>query len=134
MSSSVPPRFLDLYRASNRPNGDFINVMGVVTEFLPPRKSRGSDWTCTFSLSDITLGMIGVMGDEGLKVRYFSLDVAALPSIQGTGDVVVLRDVENVQAPGPDHSHVKQEQQVVRHPGYVYTDNLSSKRGSEFKE
>ncbi len=89
MASQLPPRFVDLYKASTRAATD-INIMGVVTDYMPPKPTRQADWMCTFSIADRTLGGIGQQGSEGLKVRFFKAP-NEMPPIQGTGDVVVLR-------------------------------------------
>lgn len=95
MEASVPSGFTDLYTASNRHNVD-LNLMGVVTDYLPPTRSRGTDWMCTFTIADSTLGG----GDDGLKVRFFKPAQTELPRIQSTGDVVVLRNVKVKQWSG----------------------------------
>ena len=95
MEPAVPSGFTDLYKASNRHNVD-LNLMGVVTDFLPPSRSRGTDWMCTFSIADSTLGGY----DDGLKVRFFRPTETELPRIQGTGDAVVLRNVKVKQWSG----------------------------------
>ena len=51
---------------------------------------------CTFSIADSTFGDYG----DGLKVRFFRPVEAELPRIQGTGDVVVLRNVKVKQWSG----------------------------------
>lgn len=86
MASAIPSGFVDIFTASNRLNTS-VSIMGVVTDVLPPSRSRGTDWICTFSVADSTLG-----GDydQGLKVRFFKPVESELPKIQGTGDVVVL--------------------------------------------
>ena len=68
--------------------------MGVISDFLPARKSSGTDWTCTFSVADRTYGCIGEVGQEGLKVRFFKKLQIELPQIWGTGDVVILRNMK----------------------------------------
>jgi len=88
MASGLPAGFVDLQTASERLNQD-LNIMGVVVDFLPPTRSRGTDFMSTFSLADSTLGAY----DDGLKVRYFRPMESEHPSIQGTGDVVILRTV-----------------------------------------
>lgn len=95
MEAAVPSGFTDLYKASNRHNAD-LNLMGVVTDFLQPSRSRGTDWMCTFTIADSTLGVDG----DGLKVRFFRPTQTELPCIKGTGDVVVLRNVKVKQWSG----------------------------------
>ena len=89
MDSGLPAGFVDLQTASNRHNEE-LNIMGVVVDFLPPSRSRGTDYMSTFSLADSALGGY----DDGLKVRFFRPMESEHPSIQGTGDVVILRAVK----------------------------------------
>ena len=93
--TSVPPGFIDLYSASTRLNTN-VDIMGVVTDTLPANKTRGTDWTCTFSLADSTT----FEQDLGLKVRFFRPTERELPSITGIGDVIVLRSVKMSQFSG----------------------------------
>ena len=88
MASEIPAGFVDLYSASLRVNID-INVMGFVTDFLPPARSRGTDWMGTFSIADHTTGY-----GDGQKVKFFRPQESELPRIQGTGDVVMLWNVK----------------------------------------
>lgn len=88
MVSVIPPGFVDLYSASMKLNTD-INVMGVVTDFLSPVQSRGTDLMSTFSLADHTSGY-----GEGQKVKFFKPKASEHPDIHGTGDVVILRNVK----------------------------------------
>lgn len=62
--------------------------MGVVTDFLPPGRSRGTDYMMSFSLTDLSYSGLY---DQGLKVRFFKPMESELPAIRGTGDVVLLR-------------------------------------------
>ena len=96
MSPAVPSGFIDLYTASSQPNREF-NITGVVTDVLPPSRSKGSDLIFTFSIADSTLG-----GDydQGLKVRFFKPTEDLFPKIKGTGDVVVLRNIKITQWSG----------------------------------
>lgn len=93
MSTAIPPNFVDLSTASNTINAE-VNIMGVVTDFLPPSRSRGTDWICSFSIADHSHGQLGDLGNEGLKVRFFKPMESELPAIRGTGDVAVLRNVK----------------------------------------
>ena len=88
MSVEVPSGFLDLHHIHTSLGAEF-NVMGVVTDYLPPTRSRGTDWMSTFTIADHTSGY-----DDGQKVKFFRPQESDLPLIQGTGDVVVLRNVK----------------------------------------
>ena len=87
MSSVRPPNLADLTSVCNRRNSE-VDVMGVVTDFMHPVRTRGTDWTCSFSIIDSNYDGIY---EEGLKVRFFRPMETELPSIRGTGDVVLLR-------------------------------------------
>ena len=87
MSSAKPPNFADLSSVCDQKNSE-VNVMGAVTDFMPSGRTRGTDWTCSFSIIDPDYNGIY---EEGLKVRFFRPMETELPSIRGTGDVVLLR-------------------------------------------
>lgn len=89
MASNIPSNFIDLFNASTRQNYE-VNIIGVVTDALPSTKSRGRDWICTFSIADLTTGQY----DDGLKIRFFKALESDLPKIQGTGDVIILRNIK----------------------------------------
>lgn len=90
MSSNLPRGFLEINSALSRLNSE-VNLMGVVTDFLAPCPSRGTDWTTSFSIADSSHG--GAY-DDGLRVRFFRPLASELPAIRGTGDVVLLRGIK----------------------------------------
>lgn len=90
MAGSIPEPFVDLATASSRVNAE-VNVMGRVTDFMPPSKTRGTDWMCTFSIADRSFG--AEYGD-GLKIRFFRPVQDELPSFQISGDVILLRNLK----------------------------------------
>lgn len=96
MSSAVPSGFVDLFAASSRLSAQ-VDIIGVVTDIMPPSRSKGPDWIYTFSIADPTFG-----GDydQGLKIRFFKPTESELPKIQGTGDVIVLRSMKIMQWSG----------------------------------
>lgn len=89
MASAVPPGFIDLQTAYKSLNHD-ANIIGVATDVIPPTKSRGADYMCTFTLADASFSDPG----HGLQVRFFKPEMESLPKIQGTGDVVILRSIK----------------------------------------
>lgn len=89
MDKPLPESFVDLSAASSRMNTE-VNIMGRVTDFMPPCPTRGTDWMCTFSITDRTLG--GEY-DERFKIRYFKPQ-REMPTIQSSGDVVLLRNLK----------------------------------------
>ncbi|KAL6721544.1 hypothetical protein ACLMJK_000648 [Lecanora helva] len=87
MSSDLPAQFVDLNTALIKRN-QVVNVMGVITDIMPPKKSGGSDWMSSFSIIDSNY--IGTY-DQGLKVRFFRPMEPELPTIRRTGDILLLR-------------------------------------------
>lgn len=85
MASKTPFGFVDISSAMAE-SGREVNVIGVVEDMLPPSKSRGSDWMCTFTIADDRCY-------GGLKVRFFKPMESELPRIQSIGDVVILRNL-----------------------------------------
>ena len=90
MSSIVPRGYLDINSALSR-RGAEVNLMGVVTDFLAPCISRGTDWMSSFSIADSSCGGVD---QDGLKVRFFRPLASEMPAIRGTGDVVLLRNIK----------------------------------------
>lgn len=89
MASAVPRGFIDLQTASTTLNHD-VNFIGVATDVMPPTKSQGKDYMCTFTLADASFSDPG----DGLQVRFFKPEMELLPKIQGIGDVVILRSMK----------------------------------------
>ncbi|KAL8865457.1 MAG: hypothetical protein Q9174_006875, partial [Haloplaca sp. 1 TL-2023] len=87
MASTVPSGFLPLSALSSHVDA-LVNVIGVVTDFLAPTKSRGRDYMSSFRLADHTVF------DDGAKVRFFKPMERELPPIQSNGDVLVLRNIK----------------------------------------
>lgn len=90
MAKPLPESFVDLSTASSRINAE-VNIMGRVTHFMPPCQTRGIDLMCTFSITDRTL--CGEY-DEGFKIRFFRPTQGELPTIQSSGDVVLLQNLK----------------------------------------
>ncbi|KAK2739612.1 hypothetical protein FQN55_009348 [Onygenales sp. PD_40] len=66
-----------------------VNIIAVVVDALPPKKSGGSSSVSTFTLKDEDFASDAWYG---LKIRYFSNDESFLPDPQ-LGDVVLLRTI-----------------------------------------
>ncbi|KAL9096831.1 MAG: hypothetical protein Q9165_000795 [Trypethelium subeluteriae] len=66
-----------------------INIIGVVTDYLPPRSTSAEDLLCTLVLQDLEL-----CGSDGLRVRCFGRTEELLPKVKSLGDVVVLRNIK----------------------------------------
>ena len=91
MALKLPPGYVDLFTATTLRSVD-ISVIGVVTDYLPPSRSKGNDWMCSFSLTDDSNRGYRAYGD-GLKVRFFRPIEAELPHIQSLGDLVLIRNI-----------------------------------------
>ena len=88
MAMQVPEGFSDLYSAIQE-DKKLANVIGVVTDLLPPRQTKGMDFMLTFSIDD---GTTFNSFNKGQKVRWFGKE-KTLPPINGPGDAVLLRQV-----------------------------------------
>ncbi|KAH0536852.1 hypothetical protein FGG08_006315 [Glutinoglossum americanum] len=86
-TDSVPPRGFTALDAANTILNKDLNVIGVVTDFLPPGSTRGKDCQCTFTLCDLS-------SSTGQLVKFFRKTIGELPQIRGNGDVVILRQVQ----------------------------------------
>ncbi|KAK4984578.1 hypothetical protein LTR66_008448 [Elasticomyces elasticus] len=89
---ALPEGFSELYAALNAPEPKAFNLIGVVTDFLPPTPTRGTDWTCTFHLKDKSI--VNSYDGNGLRVRFFRKELSDLPKIEKIGDVIVLRGIK----------------------------------------
>lgn len=91
MELKPPDGFVSLNKASTSIN-QLVRVIGVVTDYLPPKKSSGTDWGCTFSLQDLSM-INGTSQNPALRVRMFRSQENYLPHIEALGDVVVIRNL-----------------------------------------
>lgn len=87
MYSKCPQGFVPISSLSSHVNQE-VSVIGVVTDFLPPARFKGPDWTCNFRLADETTY------DDGVKIRYFRPMESELPQVEANGDVVILQKVK----------------------------------------
>ncbi|KAI4153452.1 MAG: hypothetical protein L6R39_001569 [Caloplaca ligustica] len=87
MSSKIPFGHVSIGDLASHVSSQ-VNLMGVVTDFQSPVKSKGSDWMCNFRLADSTVY------DDGVKFRFFKPMDVELPKIQSNGDVVVLERIK----------------------------------------
>ena len=73
--------------ADLRPLKDKVYVFGVVKDFRPATKSRGTDYYLTMTLVDES------STEEGIHCNLFNRDKNRLPHIQSIGDIVCLHRV-----------------------------------------
>ncbi len=93
MPSNILQGFVPISSLSSYVNRE-VNVIGVVTDFLPAGRSKGTDWTCNFRLADER------SYDDGVKIRYFKPMEVELPQIESISDVVILQKVKITQWSG----------------------------------
>ena len=70
--------------ANLRPIEEKVNVFGVVKDFRPAAKSRGTDYYVTMTVVDES------SPEEGINCNIFNRDKKRLPHVQIVGDVVCL--------------------------------------------
>ena len=87
---TIPAGFQPLEAGYQLNPGIQYNAIGVCTDFMEAKKTRGVDMTISFVLHDPSWH-----DESGLSVRFFHKDAARLPKITSTGDVVILRNVKN---------------------------------------
>ncbi|KAI4138163.1 MAG: hypothetical protein LQ341_004786, partial [Variospora aurantia] len=87
MTSKPPAGYVSVGSLSSHVNHE-VSIMGIVTDFQPPTKSKGKDWTCSLRLADSSTY------DDGIKVRLFRPMEVELPVIERNGDVVILERVK----------------------------------------
>lgn len=87
--SAIPPGFTAVKDCKT--DGAVVSLLGIVTSLQEPRRSRGTDWTLSFTIQDdFTAGSVG--GSSSMGCRVFKPSQASLPKITSTGDVVILRN------------------------------------------
>jgi len=85
---STTQSIIDFDQFFQQPRGSVCNVMGVVTDFMLPNKTRGTDYQTTFTLRDMSRYIIG------FRFKFFRSEMKELPPIQNVGDVVLLRRIK----------------------------------------
>lgn len=109
MAPELPTGFMSVEAAANK-HGSILSVIGVVTDSLPPLRSRGTgqsntipdqyllpdaeiheDYQFTFTVVD---GSSQLNNDFGLKVKFFRPSPEELPPIQSNGDIIILRNIK----------------------------------------
>ncbi|KAK5049129.1 hypothetical protein LTR84_005552 [Exophiala bonariae] len=93
-TSIIPRGFTDLHNALTT-IGTQQNVIGVCFDFLPPTKSKGTDYMIKFRLHDPSWNGVG-----GMEFRYFRGSKEQLPRIENQGDVVILRQIKTASFNG----------------------------------
>ncbi|KAF9700311.1 hypothetical protein EKO04_001749 [Ascochyta lentis] len=87
--STLPLGFTPVKEATTA--GSFVSLLGVVVSLDDPRKTRGTDWSLSFTIQDdFSAGSVG--GSSSMGCRVFKSLEANLPKITGAGDVVILRN------------------------------------------
>lgn len=90
VSSPLPPTFINVNTAYNS-LGSEVNVIGVVTDFLPPRLSYGTDVMSTFTIFDPSCAGHSANIEQGIRIRFFNALESEMPPVREIGDVVLIR-------------------------------------------
>ncbi|EEP83007.1 predicted protein [Uncinocarpus reesii 1704] len=95
MAVELPPGLLDIPTAKSMNRGT-VNVIGLVVDSLPPKRSGGSSFVTTFTLktSDFASDYW-----YGLKIRYFHDKQEFLP-VPKVGEIALLRNLSLSQFNG----------------------------------
>ncbi|MCJ1314650.1 hypothetical protein MMC25_008332 [Agyrium rufum] len=109
----VPSKFIALQDVSGVSPETRVNIIGIVTDLLPTRKTAGTSYQLTFKLSDYT----NDTSEYGQLIKFFQDDPSKLPPIRGIGDVVLLRSVNQKHYQGQDllMSHYSTRWAVFHH-------------------
>lgn len=95
MAAPRPPKgFVSLTHAEGHLD-QVYDTIGICVDHFLPTKSRGTDFTTTFMLSDP-----GWFNGLGMKFRFFNEKINQLPQIQQNGDAVILRKVKTKEFNG----------------------------------
>ncbi|OJD29727.1 telomere-binding alpha subunit central domain-containing protein [Diplodia corticola] len=82
--------FLTVEQAIARPRDAFVNVIGVVSDILPVKPSRGSDMQFAIQLQDQSV--TAKLGEgRSVRVKWFLRHGEQAPKIETVGDTVILR-------------------------------------------
>ncbi|KAG9228666.1 hypothetical protein BJ875DRAFT_476917 [Amylocarpus encephaloides] len=87
-AGTVPAGFVSISEALTLNPGRFVNVIGFVKDFMPP-KQTSRDAKCSFELVDPSISPEG----SCIKVHYFTA-MERMPNITGPSDLIVLRDIK----------------------------------------
>jgi len=66
------------------------NVVGVVTDFVFPTKTKGSDLIFRFYISDSSVAQ----GSKGIQIILFACDISLFPPIKAIGDIVYIHNLK----------------------------------------
>ncbi|ORX63741.1 hypothetical protein K493DRAFT_333022, partial [Basidiobolus meristosporus CBS 931.73] len=74
-----------------RPRSNYANVVGVVTSFKAPKKSRGTDYVGSTVITD---PKSDAAGGSAVVINYFKSSVGLLPKVAKTGDILFCKEVK----------------------------------------
>ncbi|KAH7418995.1 hypothetical protein BKA64DRAFT_649839 [Cadophora sp. MPI-SDFR-AT-0126] len=90
----LPSGFTTIADIKNLPNEQLVakvavNVIGFVKDFMPPTRTRGTDFKCTIEIMDYS-----VQNETcGIQVTFFWPE-DKMPIISGPADIVLLRNIK----------------------------------------
>ncbi|KAK9762065.1 hypothetical protein K7432_012539 [Basidiobolus ranarum] len=74
-----------------RPRSNYANLVGIVTSFKSPKKSRGTDYVGSTVITDPKSDSAG---GSAVVINYFKSSVELLPKVMKIGDVLFCKEVK----------------------------------------
>ena len=85
-----PPKGFVLSRDVGSKVGQSINIIGVVTDYLPPAPSKGADWQCSLIIID---SHVNIPNNSGFRIKFFR-SRELLPKVESLGSLAVCRNIK----------------------------------------
>ena len=87
--TQLPRGFISSREAGNR-IGQSINIIGAVTDYLPPAPTKGADWQCSLVIKDSSKD---APFEIGFRIKFFRPH-ELLPKVESLGSIAVCRNVK----------------------------------------
>lgn len=96
MADRPPTGYLEIIEAERKCDFQLYNVIGVITDYLKPAQSRGTDLTMKLQLWDTSCTKSPDLNSNGMVIRCFGKDTNSFPRIQDVGDIVIAHDIKTM--------------------------------------
>ena len=90
LSSMQPPKGFIVSQDAGSKIGQSINIIGVVTDYLPPAPSKGADWQCSLNIID---SLEFLSAKVGLRIKFFR-PRELLPEVESLGSIALCRNIK----------------------------------------
>ena len=100
MALRPPPGFVTVDEAQGRRDRQLYSVIGLCADYLPPVKSRGSDFAMKINLWDTSCNTSSELGNDGMLTRHFYGLLCRFPRVEEIGDIVVLKNLKTISNSG----------------------------------